>query len=192
MHAGLARSGSGWRVWIAVLALAAAGAAITAAICYEEHAAAHDCVACQLRHQPAAELSGSLEIGFSDVSGPLEQAGESGCIGSGHSRSLSARCDVRSRDVPTLRIPAVARRWSTVTLMRNSAIVQLRYAGRMSTSPILRLIDLQPQWLGHPYHRDEPDAAGTVAPREYWPDASTPAAATGQRRTSAPRISILG
>ena len=91
MHPRPARRGLGWRTWIVVLALALAGAAITAAICHEQHAAGHDCVACQLRHQPAAELSGSLQIGFSDVSAPLEQAGDSEWIASGHSRSLFAR-----------------------------------------------------------------------------------------------------
>ena len=91
IHTGPARRGFGWRTWIVVLALALAGVTITAAICHEEHAARHDCVACQLQQQPAAELSGSLQIGFSDVSAPLEQAGEGEWIASGHSRSLSAR-----------------------------------------------------------------------------------------------------
>jgi len=90
-HAGAARLGSGWRTWIIVLALAVAGATIAAAICHEEHAAGHDCVTCQLQHQPAAELSGSLQIGFSDLSAPLEQTGDGGWIASGHFRSLSAR-----------------------------------------------------------------------------------------------------
>ncbi len=91
MHAGPARCGSVWCTWIVILTLAVAGAAIAAAICHEEQAADHDCVACQLRHQPAAEFSGSLQIDFSDVSAPLEQTGEGGWIASGHSRSLSAR-----------------------------------------------------------------------------------------------------
>ena len=91
MHTGPARLGSGWRAWIVVLALAIAGATVAAAICLEEHAVDHDCVACQIRHQPAAELSGSLQVSFSDVSAPLEQADDSGWSASGHSRSLSAR-----------------------------------------------------------------------------------------------------
>ena len=91
MHAGPARRGSVWRAWVAILTLAVTGAAIAAAICHEEHAAGHDCTACQLRHQPAAELSGSLQIGFSNVSAPLKRAGDGGWISSGHSRSLSAR-----------------------------------------------------------------------------------------------------
>ena len=89
--AGPVRLGSGWCAWIVVLALVVAGATVAAAICHEEHAVGHDCVACQLRQQPAAELSGSLQIGFSDVSAPLEQAGEGGWIASGHSRNHSAR-----------------------------------------------------------------------------------------------------
>lgn len=91
MHTGPARRGSVWRAWIVILTLAIAGATMTAATCHEEHAAGHDCVTCQLRHQPAAELSGSLQIGFSDVSAPLEQAGDGGWIAFGHSRSLCAR-----------------------------------------------------------------------------------------------------
>ena len=91
MHSGPVRCGSVWRTWIVILTLAVAGAAIAAAICHEEHAADHDCVACQLRHQPAAELSGSLQIGFSNVSAPLKHAGDGGWISSGHFRSLSAR-----------------------------------------------------------------------------------------------------
>ena len=91
MHTGPARLGSGWRAWIVVLALAIAGATVAAAICLEEHAVDHDCVACQIRHQPVAELSGSLQVSFSDVSAPLEQADDSGWFASGHSRSLSAR-----------------------------------------------------------------------------------------------------
>ena len=90
-HAGPARRGSAWRAWIVILTLAVAGATIAAAICYEEHAVGHDCVACQLRHQPGAELSGSLQLGFSGVSAPLEQTGDGGWIASGHSRSLSVR-----------------------------------------------------------------------------------------------------
>ena len=91
MHTGPARLGSGWCAWIVVLALAIAGAAVAADTCHEEHAVGHDCVACELRHGPAAELPGSLEIGFWVVSGPLEQAGNGGWIASGHSRSLFAR-----------------------------------------------------------------------------------------------------
>ena len=91
VHTGSARLGSGWRAWIVVLALAVAGATFAAAICLEEHAVDHDCVACQLRHQPAVELPGSLQIGFSVVSAPLEQADDGGWFASGHSRSISAR-----------------------------------------------------------------------------------------------------
>ena len=90
-HTESARRNSVWCAWIIILTLAVAGAAFAAAICHDEHAAGHDCVACQLRHQPAAELSGSLQIGFSDLSAPMEQAGDGGWIASGHFRSLSAR-----------------------------------------------------------------------------------------------------
>ena len=90
-HAGLARRDPGWRAWIAVLALVLSGATVVAAICHEEHADDQDCAVCQLRHQPAAELSGSLQIGFADVPEPIEQAVEGGWIASGHFRRLPAR-----------------------------------------------------------------------------------------------------
>ena len=91
MHTGPARRGSVWRVWMVVLALAFAGATFAAATCHEEHAANHDCVACHLRHQPDAELPGSLQTSFSDVSAPLKHAVDGGWISSGQSRSLSVR-----------------------------------------------------------------------------------------------------
>ncbi len=91
MHTGLARRGPGWRAWTVVLALVLAGATIAAAICHEEHAADQDCAVCQLRHQPAAELSGSFHIGFANVPEPIEQAVDGGWIASGHFRRLPAR-----------------------------------------------------------------------------------------------------
>ena len=91
MHTGLARRGPGWRAWIVVLAIALVGAASTAAVWHEEHAADQDCAVCQLRHQPAAELSGSLQIGSTDAPEPLEQAPAAVWIASGHSRRLPAR-----------------------------------------------------------------------------------------------------
>ena len=90
MHTGLTR-GPGWRAWIVGLALALAGATAAAAICHEEHATDQDCAVCQLRHQPVAESSGSLQIGFADVPQPLEQAVDGGWIASGHFRRLPAR-----------------------------------------------------------------------------------------------------
>ena len=91
MHTGLAPRGPGWRAWTFVLALVLAGATIAAAICHEEHAADQDCAVCQFRHQPAAALSGSLQVGFVDLPEPIEQAGDGGWIATGHSRRLSAR-----------------------------------------------------------------------------------------------------
>ena len=90
MHAGLARS-PGWRDWIAILAIALVGAASVAAVWHVEHAADQDCAICQLRHQPAADLSGSPQIGFTDAPEPLEQAPAAGWIDSGHFRRLPAR-----------------------------------------------------------------------------------------------------
>ena len=88
-HVGLARLGS--RAWIVVLAVALAGAAVAEVFCHEEHAADQDCAVCLLRHQPAAEPSGSPHIGFADASEPVEQAGDSGWVAAVHSRRLPAR-----------------------------------------------------------------------------------------------------
>ena len=91
VHAGLARRGSSRRAWIVVLAMAVAGAAAAEVFCHEEHAADQHCAVCQLRHQPAAELSSSLQIGFADAAQPLEQAAAGEWIASGHSLRLPAR-----------------------------------------------------------------------------------------------------
>ena len=91
MHTGLARRGHGWRAWIAVLALVLVGATSAAAVWHEEHTADQDCAICQVRHQPAAELSGSLPTGLVDAPQPLEQAPAAGWIASGHFRRLPAR-----------------------------------------------------------------------------------------------------
>lgn len=91
MHTGLAGRGPGWRDWIAILAIALVGAASAAAAWHEEHAADQDCAICQLRHQPAADLSGSPQTGFTDAPEPLEQAPAAGWIDAGHFRRLPAR-----------------------------------------------------------------------------------------------------
>ena len=90
-HTGLARCGRGWRAWIVVLAMVMAGAGAAEVFCHEEHAADQQCAVCQLRHQPAAELSGSLQVEFADVARLLEQAAGGDWIASGHSRRLPAR-----------------------------------------------------------------------------------------------------
>ena len=68
-----------------------AGAAAAEVFCHEEHAADQHCAVCQLRHHTAAELSGSLQIGFADVAEPLEQAADREWITSGHTCRLPAR-----------------------------------------------------------------------------------------------------
>ena len=90
-NTGPARRSRGWRAWIVVLAMAVAGAAAAEVLCHEEHAADQHCAVCQLRHQPAAEPSGSLQVEFADVAEPLEQAADGEWIASGHSRRLPAR-----------------------------------------------------------------------------------------------------
>ena len=91
VHTGLARGSAGWRTWIFALTIALAGVTVAEVICHEEHAADQDCAVCLLRHQPAAELSGSPQIGFAGVPAPHEPAAESGWIAPGHSRRLPAR-----------------------------------------------------------------------------------------------------
>ena len=71
--------------------MAVAGGAAAEVFCHEEHAADQHCAVCQLRHQSAAELSGSLLIGFADVAEPLEPAPDGEWIASGHFRRLPAR-----------------------------------------------------------------------------------------------------
>ena len=90
-HPGLARRSHRWRASIVALVMLVAGAAAAEVLCHEEHAADQHCAVCQLRHQPAAELSGSLQIGFADVAEPLEQAAGVAWITSGHSLRLPAR-----------------------------------------------------------------------------------------------------
>ena len=90
-HPGLARRSLDSRAWIVVLVMAVAGAAAAEVFCHEEHAADQHCAVCQLRHQPAAALSDSLQIEFADVAEPLEQAADGEWIASGHSRLLPAR-----------------------------------------------------------------------------------------------------
>ena len=90
-HPELARRSLAWRAWIVVLVMAVAGAAAAEVFCHEEHVADQHCAVCQLRHQPAAELSNSLQIEFADVAEPLEQAADGEWIASGHSRRLPAR-----------------------------------------------------------------------------------------------------
>ena len=91
VHAGLARRSAGWRTWIVALTIALAGVTVAEVFCHEEHAGDQDCAVCLLRHQPAADLSGSPEIGFAGVSAPHEPAVDAGWIASGHSRRLPPR-----------------------------------------------------------------------------------------------------
>ena len=91
MHTGLARRSLGSRAWIAILAIALVGATSAAATGHEEHATDQDCTVCQLRHQPAATLSGSLHVGFTAAPKPFEQAPDAGWTAVGHFRHLQAR-----------------------------------------------------------------------------------------------------
>ena len=73
MRAGLVRYSLGWRTWIAVLAIALAGAAPVAAVWHGDYVDDQDCCAvCQVRHQPAAELSVSPDVGPADAAELIE------------------------------------------------------------------------------------------------------------------------
>ena len=91
VHTGLAARGAGWRTWIVSLTIALAGVTLAEVICHEEHAVDQDCAVCQLRHQPAAESSASVQVGFADVAQPGEPADDGGWTASGHFRRHSAR-----------------------------------------------------------------------------------------------------
>ena len=91
MHAGLVRRSLGWRAWIAVLAIALAGAASAATVWHVDHAGDQDCAVCQLRHQPAADLSGSLVIGPAAVAELIEQLPRDGWIPSDRFSRLPPR-----------------------------------------------------------------------------------------------------
>ncbi|MCY4027506.1 MAG: hypothetical protein OXH75_14505 [Acidobacteria bacterium] len=90
-HPGFVRRSSGWRAWVVVLTMALAGATVAEVICHEDHAVDQDCAVCQLRHQPAAELSVAPQVGFAGVPAPHEPAADGEWIASGHSRRLPAR-----------------------------------------------------------------------------------------------------
>ena len=68
-----------------------AGAAVAEATWHEEHGVDQDCAVCQLRHQPAAEASAFLHVGYADVAERIVPADDGGWIAPGHSRRLLAR-----------------------------------------------------------------------------------------------------
>ena len=91
VHTGLVRRGYGWRAWIFVLALLLAGVTVAEAVCHEEHEVDQDCAVCQLRHQPAAEPSASVHIGYADAAQPGEPTDDGGLTTPGHLRRHFAR-----------------------------------------------------------------------------------------------------
>ena len=91
MHTGLARRSPGWRAGIVILAIALVGATSAAAVWHGEHAGDQECAVCQLRHQPAAELSGCVRVGPAEAPEPLEQAPCAGWLASGHLTHIPAR-----------------------------------------------------------------------------------------------------
>ena len=91
MLAGLVRRSPGWRAWIAVLAITLAGAASTATVWHGDHASDQGCAVCQLRHQPAADLSGPVHVGPADAAELVDALPLDGCITSDGLGRLPAR-----------------------------------------------------------------------------------------------------
>ena len=91
MRTDLLKRGRGWRIWIAVLAIALVGATSAAAVWHEEHAGDQDCAVCQLRHEPAAASSGSYQFEPAQTSEPVARTPLAGGLTSGHDSHLPAR-----------------------------------------------------------------------------------------------------
>ena len=91
MQVDLLLRGRGWRVGIAVLAIALVGATTAAAVWHEEHAGDQDCAVCQLRHEPAAASFGSFHFEPADTSEPVARTPRAGGLASGHDSHLPAR-----------------------------------------------------------------------------------------------------
>lgn len=83
--------GRGWRISIALLAIALVGATSAAAVWHEEHAGDTDCAVCQLRHEAADILPGSFQFEPADIAEPLARPPRTGEVDSGHARLLPAR-----------------------------------------------------------------------------------------------------
>ena len=91
MHRGLAGCGPDWRALVAALAITLVGATSGAAVWHEEHAGDQDCAVCQLRHQPAADLTVSIQVVPADTQEPLVPALRAGWVTSGDISRLPAR-----------------------------------------------------------------------------------------------------
>ena len=61
-HDGFAGRGPVWRTWFVIVAVALISAASAPSIWHGEHGTDQDCAVCQLRHQPAADLSAVFQI----------------------------------------------------------------------------------------------------------------------------------
>ena len=91
MRTDLLQRRRGWRIWIAVLAIALVGATSAAAVWHEEHAGDQDCAVCQLRHEPAAVSFGSYEFEPAHTTEPIARMPLAGGVSSGHHSHLPAR-----------------------------------------------------------------------------------------------------
>ncbi len=76
---------------IAALAIALVGATSSRVVWHEEHAGDQDCAVCQFRHQPAADLTVSIQIGSMDTPRLLVPVPHAGWVASGHISRLLAR-----------------------------------------------------------------------------------------------------
>ena len=91
MRTDLLLRGRGWRIWIAVLAIALVGATSAAAVWHEEHAGDQDCAVCQLRQEPVAATLGSFQFEPTDRSEPIARTARAAGIACGHLLHLPAR-----------------------------------------------------------------------------------------------------
>ena len=72
MHAWAVRRSLGWRAWIAVLAIALAGAESAEVVWHGDADDQECCAVCHVRHEPVAELSVIPDVGPADASELLE------------------------------------------------------------------------------------------------------------------------
>lgn len=72
MHAWAVRRSLGWRAWIAVLAIALAGAESAEVVWHGDADDQECCAVCQVRHEPVAELSVNPDVGPADEAELIE------------------------------------------------------------------------------------------------------------------------
>ena len=63
-------------VWFVWLVIAVVGATAVSAAWHTEHDADPNCVVCKLKHEPAAELAGDLQVGPADAPEPATRVSD--------------------------------------------------------------------------------------------------------------------